>query len=479
MESRSNTTCVHKAITARLFLLVCFSFILQLPVGGVLAASHQHDSAAVPNTTQTVTWTNLIGVVVSNNVLIKTNSWRWGNAGAASATSFLGDGGLEFEVAQLDSALMCGLSMTDSSPSFNTIEYAIEVRLGGGLAVFENGSRRGFFGTSQIGDRLSVEREGTTIHYKKNGVIFYTSTRLTSESLLADCAIYHTGGKILNAKWLDAQPPPVSEPPSPPINPRPENAAFGVGIDTVLHWSGGSSDAPVMINEVDIDDNDAVELYNPTVEPVELGGWILRAGVDGFTDYVLPNFVLESGAFVVIHEDSGQNDSNNIYLGRNLFWTEGQAGSVALLDATGVGIDFMRWGSFDGSEPASDLPPQGVVWSGTDIFAYSDAVKHSLGRDGSGTDTDDAADWENTSGVDASAKTLGGPNISSGGVVVVNEVDIDDNDAVELYNPTVAPVDISGWVLRAGVDGFTDYVLPNFVLESGAFVVIHEESGTE
>jgi hypothetical protein len=48
-----------------------------------------------------------------------------------------------------------------------------------------------------------VERVGSTIVYKKNEVIFYTSLTPAGSVLLVDCTIYSNGGEISDVKLID------------------------------------------------------------------------------------------------------------------------------------------------------------------------------------------------------------------------------------------------------------------------------------
>jgi hypothetical protein len=98
---------------------------------------------------------------------------------------------------------MCGLSSTNTDADYASIEYAILLRPNGVLQVYENGVSQGYSGSYQIGDSLSVERVGSTIVYKKNDVIFYTSLTPAGSVLLVDCAIYDNGGEISDVKLID------------------------------------------------------------------------------------------------------------------------------------------------------------------------------------------------------------------------------------------------------------------------------------
>ncbi len=69
---------------------------------------------------------------------------------------------------------------------------------------------------------------------------------------------------------------------------------------------------------------------------------------------------------------------------------------------------------------------------------------------------------------------------ASGSHVVINEIDPGAQDAVELYNPTTAAVDLTGWQLQVYVNGDAApvvsriYVFPAFTLQPGEVVAVYE-----
>ena len=152
---------------------------------------------------EVTTWVDTVGLVVNGNSITKTAPAGWGNGGAASLERFTSDGGVEFVASSADASAngrpMCGLSSINLNASYDTIEYAIFLRNTGSvieLKVYESGIDKGVFGNYQAGDIFRVERIGSTIVYKKNGVIFYTSGLPTDLPLLIDAAIYNNGGEL-------------------------------------------------------------------------------------------------------------------------------------------------------------------------------------------------------------------------------------------------------------------------------------------
>jgi hypothetical protein len=158
-------------------------------------------------------WADTVGVTINGNSITKNASDDWGNCGAASQESFTGNGSVEFTATQADThRSMAGLSSSNLDADYASIEYAVFLHVDGITRVFENGAYLGDFGTYQNGDTFRVERVGSAIVYKKNGVTFYTSGTPTDASLLADFAIYDNGGKIsdVTLKGLDTTAPVIT-----------------------------------------------------------------------------------------------------------------------------------------------------------------------------------------------------------------------------------------------------------------------------
>ena len=118
-----------------------------------------------------------IGVEVTGNN-IKAEKSGWDNAGAFSEQSISGDGSVSATAAETNTRRMFGLSITDTNQSYNRIDYAIFLQQNGSFGVFERGSNKGNFGKYKTDDVFTVQRTGEEVTYLKNGVIFYTSTKV-------------------------------------------------------------------------------------------------------------------------------------------------------------------------------------------------------------------------------------------------------------------------------------------------------------
>lgn len=149
-----------------------------------------------------IVWTDLVGVTATGNDLVKNYYTAWGNGGAASSGSYDGDFGVEFTAYATDKYRLCGLSDVNTDAHYTSIDYAIYLLTDATFAVFENGVSRGVFGSYSSGDVFQVYRTGTTITYKQNGTVVYTSTISSSGPLLVDTAFYTHLSRIYDAKYV-------------------------------------------------------------------------------------------------------------------------------------------------------------------------------------------------------------------------------------------------------------------------------------
>jgi len=151
---------------------------------------------------QPVQWTNIVGVTQSGNTLTKTGGTNgaW-DAGAFSIQAIPDgkDGWIEFSCGETNNFKMAGLSATDGGPGYTTINYALYPAADGNLYIYENGTLRSSTAVSYTtSDALRVERIGTTIVYKKNGVVFYTSPVASTGPLYADCSLHNSNCSLTN-----------------------------------------------------------------------------------------------------------------------------------------------------------------------------------------------------------------------------------------------------------------------------------------
>ncbi|WP_085907065.1 FG-GAP-like repeat-containing protein [Kiloniella majae] len=139
------------------------------------------------------------GIMGTLNKVSGGTAW---NAGANSSENFTGAGSLSV-VARANTYWLVGLSSTAGDSSDASIEFGLYQTTNDTISVYESGQHMGAFGNYSIGDILSVERTATgVIHYKKNDVTIYTSTKISSPeiALLVDASLYHVGTTLGDVK---------------------------------------------------------------------------------------------------------------------------------------------------------------------------------------------------------------------------------------------------------------------------------------
>jgi hypothetical protein len=169
----------------------------------------------------------------------------------------------------------------------------------------------------------------------------------------------------------------------------------------IVPLAHGIATGHVVISEIDLGPQDAVELYNSTAAPVDLTGWQIEVYVNGVTNdptriYTFAGFTLQPGEVVAVHErgDVLDNGKYHLYAGDNAAafnasWANGGDGAVVLRDAGTNAVDFVKWKADNGTPNSTPVPP-GVSFTG---LLDSPAAPNTLGRDVNGTDTDTAADF--------------------------------------------------------------------------------------
>ncbi len=220
--------------------------LIQKAVGG-LVANTRTQLKDLLNVTQ-------VGKTISK----PTAGAAWDNTDGITSKSIEGDGYLQWIVPQTTRALMVGLAPDNPSTHYNTIDYALYTRHDGIIHVFENGVHRGSFGAYAAGDTFRVERQGSTIYYKKNGSVFYTSTISTIAPLHGNISFFHTGSTIRDLVLND------SDTPSTPVPLQEVDYAYNV-----RGWLKG-------INEIEQLDNDLfsfkINYNNPEVSGIGVDG---------------------------------------------------------------------------------------------------------------------------------------------------------------------------------------------------------------
>jgi hypothetical protein len=143
-----------------------------------------------------VAWTNAVGVAVDTNSLTKTAGAGWGNGGASSTMQISGDAFVELTTDERNRGKSAGLSTGDANQDHTDIDFSIHLSGNGSFYVYEAGVLAGQFGTYAVSDVFRVQSVERVVSYLRNGVPFYTSTRLPQYPLLVDTALFHPGATL-------------------------------------------------------------------------------------------------------------------------------------------------------------------------------------------------------------------------------------------------------------------------------------------
>jgi hypothetical protein len=148
----------------------------------------------------TTAWTNEVGgVTTSLGKVILDADYGWTGWNKGASFGFIPastDGYLEFNLTRTYTGSgfgMFGLSNDVSGGDYTNIDNCMYFNEGAGtnIGIYENGSSKSY-GTVedwQVSDLFRIERIGTTIYYKKNGVTFYTSLTASTLALFFDCSL--------------------------------------------------------------------------------------------------------------------------------------------------------------------------------------------------------------------------------------------------------------------------------------------------
>jgi hypothetical protein len=168
---------------------------------GNLALSADFTFAPAASTgSQNIVWTVLVNVAANGNSLRKTTGCDGcADAGAVSTQSITsGDGYVEFTASETTTYRGLGLSNGNSDTSLPDIDFAVFLTPAGYAEVRENGVWK--VDTPYApGTVFRVAVVNGRIQYSKNGVVFYTSSRLPAYPLLVDTTLWSLNATITNA----------------------------------------------------------------------------------------------------------------------------------------------------------------------------------------------------------------------------------------------------------------------------------------
>jgi hypothetical protein len=157
-------------------------------------------SASQSPSTQAVVWTSLFEATANGNSITKTAGCQGCAAGGVSSQTITsGDGYVDFNISSVTDREATGLSLGNTDTSLGDIDFAIYGNGGGFAEVYENGAWKASVAFTAATDVFRIESAGGQVRYKKNGTVFYTSSKTPSYPLLLDSSLETLNGGINNA----------------------------------------------------------------------------------------------------------------------------------------------------------------------------------------------------------------------------------------------------------------------------------------
>ncbi|MBO3700278.1 hypothetical protein [Roseivirga sp. E12] len=153
-----------------------------------------------PPIQQSISWKDTVGVTFMDNKIIRTAAGTEWTAGAASVEKldYLTDGWVETVIHENYTQRAIGLSEQNIDAGLNTIDFMFLPLAIGNLQIRENNSVISQNILYQTGDTLRIERLGGNILYKKNGIILYTSTQISTSPLIVDLSMRDRGSSLMS-----------------------------------------------------------------------------------------------------------------------------------------------------------------------------------------------------------------------------------------------------------------------------------------
>ncbi|MBL0065002.1 MAG: hypothetical protein IPP38_08240 [Bacteroidetes bacterium] len=103
---------------------------------------------------------------------------------------------MQSTVVEVNRERVFGLSSTDASSSYTSIQYAFHLLNTGSLQVYESGVSRGLFGTYAASDVLKIAVENSIVKYYQNGTLLYISAVTPTLPLYVDVCTRAVGATV-------------------------------------------------------------------------------------------------------------------------------------------------------------------------------------------------------------------------------------------------------------------------------------------
>jgi len=213
-----------------------------------------HEIIVAPSAYDMV-WGDKVGVSQNGTRLTKTtHTGGYCNSGAASYNIIPSgeDGWVEMTVTENWRTKFFGVSNINLNACRWTIDYSVFFQ-GHKLHIYEGGQYKIYAANCVVGDVIRVERVGSTIYYKKNGVTFYTSYKPSYGSFIADVSIETQYGVIGDSRCSHPSPYgslKVDNTDSENINIYPNPATSGSNLNIAFYFNSDETDTELNIYSI-------------------------------------------------------------------------------------------------------------------------------------------------------------------------------------------------------------------------------------
>jgi len=140
-----------------------------------------------------IIWTDLVGIELQGDKLVKSAIKNWGNGGAASENMLFADqnGYIVYTVNEIGPKSF-GLSPINRDAGYMSIEYSFYIS-NNGYEIIERGTLIGNYGKYAPEDQLKIEKNGRSINYWLNNKLIRATVINDPVNYIADVALFETG----------------------------------------------------------------------------------------------------------------------------------------------------------------------------------------------------------------------------------------------------------------------------------------------
>ncbi|MBL7962569.1 MAG: T9SS type A sorting domain-containing protein [Flavobacteriales bacterium] len=167
-------------------------------------------SAACLEAMVNVTWRNAPSAPnnqITGNAITKVSGGNGWNANGFSWQAVGNNGYMQTTVLETNRERAIGLSATDASAHWNSIQYAFYLTAASGLEVRQSGGGN-LIGanTYAVGDVLKITVENNIVKFYKNATLLYISPNAPTLPLFVDASINQVGGTLAQVKVSNGSP---------------------------------------------------------------------------------------------------------------------------------------------------------------------------------------------------------------------------------------------------------------------------------